>query len=81
MYLTSLKSISHFTYSGNETMSHEEEVMFLGLDFHTSKEITPNDAGPDSIVIPLNHVQRKNVKQETMFYNLTKPLTGTIYSI
>lgn len=30
-------------------MSHEEEAMFHGIDFHTSKEITLNDAGPDSI--------------------------------
>ena len=55
-------------------MNSEEEARLFELDFHTRKEIILNDISPYSITIPLKHVQRKNVKPETMLYNLTKTI-------
>ena len=55
-------------------MNSEEEARLFELDFHTRKEITINDISSYSITIPLKHVQRKNVKPETMLYNLTKTI-------
>ena len=50
----------------------DDELSYL--DFHTKREVNIKDISPYSITIPLKYVQRKNVKPETMLYNLTKIL-------
>ena len=52
----------------------QEESKILKLDFHNKKEIALKDISQYSTTIPLKYVQRKNVKPETMLYNLTKAI-------
>ena len=62
------------TQEVSHRISQHEESKLLKLDFHTKKEIALKDISPYSTTIPLKQVQRKNVKPETMLYNLTKAI-------
>lgn len=56
-------------------MSQEEEAKLLELDFHNKKKITLKGINPDKITISLIYAQRKNVKPETILYNLTNSIS------